>query len=411
MHMEYIVEKERETPVISETDIIVAGGGVAGVAAALAASRNGAKVQLIERYGQLGGLATGGLVTLLLGYGRYESGINREIGEYLLQNHFGVVESAGKRVWLDGMGLTSLKRVKYDGEELKYLLNEMVLRENIELLFHSLIVDVVKEDGAVRGLILEGKSGRQAVLGKRVIDATGDGDVLARAGAKHVSEMHPWGVSLCHRFGNVDLDKALTYQRENEEQFNAIRAELETLLGFKFWWGPSSLPKVTLSMAPHILGYNVLDVHDLTRAEIQSRRIIKTAFTFLRERMPGFEDAFILETAPQLGIRAGRRLVGEYALSKEEILNGVRFNNAVIRSIYDVPYGCLLPQRIDSLLVAGRCVSGTEEGREELRLICPCIATGQAAGTAAALSLLENVQPRSLDIRRLQTALQGGTIP
>jgi hypothetical protein len=134
-------------------------------------------------------------VTLLLGYGRYECGINREIGEYLLQNKYGVVESAGKRVWLDGMGLTSLKRIKYDGEEMKWLLNEMVLKENIQLIFHSLIVDVIKENNEVLGLILEGKSGRQAVLGKCVIDATGDGDVLAGAGAQYVAEMHPWGIN------------------------------------------------------------------------------------------------------------------------------------------------------------------------------------------------------------------------
>jgi hypothetical protein len=411
MQVEFITETERKTPIIAETDLIIAGGGVAGVAAAVAAARNGAEALLIERYGQLGGLATGGLVTLLLGYGRYECGINREIGEYLLHNNFGVIESAGERVWLDGMGLTSLKRIKYDGEEMKWLLNEMILQENIQLLFHSLIVDVIKEKNQVHGIILEGKSGRQAVLANRVIDATGDGDVLAGAGAQYVSEMHPWGVSLCHRFGNVDLDKALTLQKENENQFNAIRNELETLLGFKFWWGPSSIPGITLSMAPHILGYNVLDTRDLTRAEIQCRRIIKTALTFLQEHMPGFEEAYLLETAPQIGVRAGRRLIGEYALSKEEILNGVRFPTAVIRSIYDVPYGCLLPSTIDNLLVAGRCVSGTEEGREELRLICPSIATGQAAGTAAALSISENVQPRDVDINQLQTALHGKTLP
>ncbi|MFB0522593.1 MAG: FAD-dependent oxidoreductase [Candidatus Bathyarchaeia archaeon] len=409
--MKFITEKERQTPITSETDVVVAGGGVAGVAAAVAAARKGAKVQLIERYGQLGGLATGGLVTLLLGYGRYEFGINREIGEYLLQRKLGAVESAGERVWLDGMGLTSLKRIRYDGEEMKFLLNKMVLKENIQLLFHSLIVDVIKEDDEVRGLILEGKSGRHAILGKIVIDATGDGDVLAGAGAEYVSETHPWGISLSHRFGNVDLDKTSRFQKENEDRYNAIRAELERVLGFKYWWGPSSRQNITLSMAPHILGYNVLDVNDLTCAEIQSRRIIGEVLMFLRENLPGFENAFVLETAPQLGIRAARRLVGEYALSKEEILAGARFEDAVIRSIYDVPYGCLMPKQVDNLLVAGRCVSGTKEGQEELRLICPCIATGQAAGTAAALSLLDGVQPRHLDVGRLQAALKKGTFP
>ena len=409
--MAFIVEQERKTPIIAETDLIVAGGGVAGITAAISAARNGVKVLLIERYGYLGGLATGGLVTLLLGYGRYEFGINREIGEYLLQNGLGVIESAGKRVWLEGMGLTSLKRIKYDGEEMILLLDNMIKKAQVDLLCHSLIVDVITEKNQVQGLILEGKSGRYAVIGKRVIDATGDGDVLARAGAEYVSEMHPWGISLSHRFGNVDLAATKRFQQEDEARYNAICGELERILGYKYWWGPSSRQNITLSMGPHILGYNVLDVKDLTRAEIQTRNIIKHAVDFLRKNMPGFENAFILETAPQLGVRAARRLVGEYELSKEEILEGARFPDAVIRSIYDVPYGCLLPKKIDNLLVAGRCVSGTAEGREELRLICPCIATGEAAGMAAALSLKEAVQPRALNMTVLQNALQEKTFP
>ena len=409
--MDFVVEKERKTPVLFKTDVIVAGGGMAGVSAALAAARKGANVLLIERYGQLGGLATGGLITSLLGYGRYPFGINREIGETLLRQEIGVIETSDKRTWIDGMGLTSLSKIKYDSEEMKYLLNEMVLKEKIELMFHSYIVDVVVDKTRINGLILEGKSGRQAVLSKVIIDATGDGDVFAMAGADYVAEKHPWGISLAHRFGNVDICKALNFQKEQEEKFEELREKLETDLGVSYWWGPSSRSNITLSMNPHLLGFNTLDVGDLTIAEIQSRRIVKKALQFLRKNIPGFEDAFILETASQLGVRASRRLVGQYALSKEEILRGARFNDAIIRSIYDVPYGCLLPKKIDNLLVAGRCVSATKEGREELRLICPCIATGQAAGTAAALSVKNTVKPKDLEIKMLQKALEHGTFP
>lgn len=408
--MNYVIEKERKVPVSWRSDVIVAGGGVAGVAAAIAAARQGAKVLLIERYGQLGGMATGGLITVLLGYERYEFGLNKEIGEEILNQKAAVLEVQATREWVEDMGYTSIKRIKFDGEQMKYLLERMLVDEGVELLYHTYISKAIVEGGEVRGVILESKAGRQAALGKIVIDATGDGDVFATAGAQYETEEHPWGLGLGHRFGGVDIDRAMKYMKDDVKRYAALMDQLEKKIGVRYHWSPSARRGITLCMGPRLYNFNVLDPRDSTRLEIRGKEIAMKALEFLRENVPGFEDAFIVEFAPQFGIRVTRRLVGEYILSTEEVKSGARFDDAVVRSIYDVPYGCFVPKEIDGLLVAGRCIS-MAPGADELRLIGPCIATGEAAGVAAALSVKHGVKPRALDIDVLQEALQGKTLP
>ena len=192
--MGFVIEEERRVPVSYQADVVVAGGGVAGVAAAVAASRDGARVLLIERFGQLGGMATGGLVTMHLGYGRFELGLNREIGEAVLGCGAGFIETSDEWVWIEDMGFSSKKRIVYDAEDMKYLLERMLLEAGVEVLYHTYIVDTVVEDGAVTGVVLESKSGRCVAQGRVVVDATGDGDVFLRAGVDYDVEEHPWGL-------------------------------------------------------------------------------------------------------------------------------------------------------------------------------------------------------------------------
>jgi ribulose 1,5-bisphosphate synthetase/thiazole synthase len=406
----FVIEEERRVPVSYQADVVVAGGGVAGVAAAVAASRGGARVLLIERFGQLGGMATGGLVTVHLGYGRFELGLNREIGEAVLGCGAGFIETSDEWKWIDDLGFSSKKRIVYDAEDMKYLLEKMLLEAGVEILYHTYIVDTVVEDGAVTGVVLESKSGRCVAQGRVVVDATGDGDVFMRAGVEYNLEEHPWGVTLGHRFGGVDVEGALSFQKEHPEEYRALMDELEGIVGLRYRWRPSAREGITLCMGPGLHGFNVLDPRESTTLEVTGREVAMRVLEFHRKNVPGFEGAFVVEFAPQFGIRVTRRVAGEYVLSSEEVRGGARFDDVVVRSIYDVPYGVLLPKGVENLLVAGRCIS-TSKGMDELRLIAPCIATGEAAGVAAALAVERGVSPRDLDIGELQAALKGRTIP
>lgn len=408
--MHFWVEKEKRIPVAHEADVIVAGGGVAGVAAAIAASQGGAKTLLIERFGHLGGMATGGLVTMHLGYGRFEFGLNKEIGEAILSRGAGFIETKERHEWIDDMGFTSTKRIVYDGEDMKYILERMLIDNNVEILYHTYIVGAVLEDAVVMGVIIESKAGRGVALGKVIIDATGDGDVIAYAGAKFETEEHPWGVTLGHRLGGVDIEKALKFQEKHPDEYEALMDKLEKIIGVRYSWRTSARKGITLCMGPRLHNFDVLNPKESTKLEITGKEIAMKVLEFHRENVPGFEKAFVVELAPQFGIRVTRRLVGEYILSTDEVKKGARFDDAIIRSIYDVPYGVILPKEVDNLLVAGRCISMTP-GVDELRLIGPCIAIGEAAGTAAALSVEKNVRPREIDINELQEALKQRTLP
>jgi hypothetical protein len=328
-------------------------------------------------------MATGGLVTMHLGYGRLEMGLNKEIGEAILRKDAGFVETKKSHEWVDDMGFTSTKRVIYDGEVMKYLLERMLIDSNVEILYHTYIVGTVVEKGVVKGVIIESKGGRSVALGRIVIDATGDGDVFAHAGVDFDTEEHPWGVTLGHRFGGVDVDKALKFQKEQPEDYNLLMDELEKIIGLRYRWRTSAREGITLCIGPRIHNFDVLNPTESTKLEIAGKEIAMKVLEFHREKVPGFSGAFVVEFAPQFGIRVTRRLIGEYILSREEVRNGSRFENAIISCLYDVPYGILLPKKVDNLLVAGRCISMTS-GMDELRLIGPCIATGEAAGTAAA---------------------------
>jgi hypothetical protein len=400
----------RETPVLGDVDVAVVGGGPAGIAAAVSASRNGANVMLVERYPHLGGMATGGLVVWLYEYDRYEYGILKETAQRLqaLDGVYFPPRAQGEMRWIDGLGISGAYGVRFCPETLKFVANEMVLEAGVNLLFNSLFVDAVTDEGGIRGIIVEGKEGRQAVLAKVTIDATGDGDVFARAGAAFQVDTHAWGMSLSWRMVNVDVEKFIKFQKETPAEYNELMREL--MERAKETRPMRCVPEVvvkgvTISFSPYLLGLSAIRVKDLARVEIEGRRKIMTAVDFYKERVPGFEAASLLQTASQIGTRASRRLDGEYVLTKQDVLAGRRFPDVIARNLFDLPYRCLLPKRVDGLLVAGRCLSTTREAQESIREMCPCFATGEVAGAAAALAVKHDVEPRKIGVRELQEAL------
>ena len=405
--MRFIIEKEKKTPVTDEVEVVVAGGGPAGVAAAVASARLGAKTMLIERYGCLGGMATGGLVITLVETKRYGMGIVNEAVERL--------ESLGgarmrrpatePHEWKDGASFSGEESINVDPELLKYVLNEMAVEAGVDLMMHSLVVGVEMEGSIIESIILEDKSGRHAVAGRMFVDATGDADIAAAAGAPFSCDRHPWGINVDFRFGGVDVAEERTFRDEHPEECVKVLGGLKEHVGGRMSWGPSVKDGVVWGGAPHILEADGLSPRDLTLVEVEGRRAVVKGLEYLRAHMPGMERAFLLDTSSQVGVRETRRIIGEYVLTKEDEVGGRRFDDAIASSLFDVPYRCLVPLKVDNLLVGGRCISTTHEAQGPIRNIPPCMVTGQAAGVAAALAVKTDTPPRRLEPRDVVEAL------
>ncbi|MCW3992591.1 MAG: FAD-dependent oxidoreductase [Candidatus Bathyarchaeota archaeon] len=405
--MRFIIEKEKKTPVTDEVEVVVAGGGPAGVAAAVASARLGAKTMLIERYGCLGGMATGGLVITLVETKRYGMGIVNEAVERL--------ESLGgarmrqpatePHEWKDGASFSGEECINVDPELLKYVLNEMVVEAGVDLMMHSLVVGVEMEDSIIGSIILEDKTGRHAVDGRMFVDATGDADIAAAAGAPFSFDRHPWGINVDFRFGGVDVAEERTFRDGHPEECVKVLGGLKEHVGGRMSWGPSVKDGVVWGGAPHFLEADGLSPKDLTLVEVEGRRAVVKGLEYLRAHMPGMENAFLLDTSSQVGVRETRRIIGEYVLTKEDEVGGRRFDDAIASSLFDVPYRCLVPLKVDNLLVGGRCISTTHEAQGPIRNIPPCMVTGQAAGVAAALAVKTDTPPRRLEPRDVVEAL------
>jgi len=278
----------------------------------------------------------------------------------------------------------------------------------VHLRFHSWFSRALVEDGAVRGVVVESKAGRQAIRGRVVIDATGDGDVFASAG---VTAVHgSYIMTLVHRLADVDTEAALLFERSDPVAAQQLDREVKQLLGgaWDMWWLLTPRPGVVWCNCPHIAGYDGLDPEQQTHIEIEARRRFMQVIDFVRAHVPGFQRAYNLDAAPQLGVRQTRLLDGEYVVTKEDIVGGRGFSDVVARGRdYYTPYRSLVPKRIDGLLVAGRCYSATPEAQRISREIPPVMVMGEAAGTAAALSLESGVAPRRVDVAALQKRLIG----
>ncbi|GFH89817.1 soluble pyridine nucleotide transhydrogenase [Lachnospiraceae bacterium] len=418
---------EKSVPVIGSYDVVVAGAGPAGICAAVAAARSGVNVALVERYGVLGGNLTAGYVGPILGM--VGKGTMRDEVMDLL----GVPDN-------DMIGETG---VAHDMEKAKRVLAEFVAREKIDVFLQTPIVDGIVEDMSLKGLMVMTKEGMRIIEGKVTVDATGDGDVAHFAGApvekgREDGLMQP--VTLEFTLEGVDESQAITCIGDvddvklNGERFldYCARCARQGLL-------PKNLAAVRLhpTVRPgqrqvNTTQYNGADatrVQDLFAAEVELRRQIEILVKFFRENLPGYEKCWCMASGDTLGVRETRRVQGEYVITAKELAAGKRFWDVVVHKAefivdihnpagagqaedkiqyvvpYDLPYRCFVPLKVENLLTAGRCISGTHRAHASYRVMSICMAMGEAAGTAAALCIKEGCTPRSLEVKKLQDVL------
>jgi hypothetical protein len=399
-------------------EVIVCGGGPAGMAAATLAARQGAKVLLVERYGRLGGMAVHGLVGPLMG--KSESPF---VGEVLKR----IGGTATDPDWLD----------------LHYA--DLAQEAGARLLVHAWVSGVSVDGRRVTGVRLLTKQGFLHARAAVVVDATGDGDVAALAGAEfeygRPGDQLVQPASIMFRLGGVE-PKALMCG--SEEQARKVRTpagtwhEVVTAAQAQGELGPTigvvrlyraHRPTERFVNATQINNINGLDPHDLTRAELAGRRQAQQVLAFLQKHGPGYADAYIVAMPAVIGVRETRRVLGVQYLSRQDVLSGKKWPDAVVRAAsfpvdihnpagagqaegfaarvkpYDIPYGCLVPREVDGLLLAGRCISGSHDAHASYRVQCIAMAIGAAAGAAAALSAQRGLQPRTLAVASLQKVL------
>lgn len=427
-----IREQTRDVPVVDRSDVVVVGGGPSGIATAVSAARNGASVTLLERYPYLGGLASGGMVLVLDDMHNDTeitvTGLCMEMIDRMTAIGLCVAPENAHRMpdmrdtpemWrrYARWGLFDFRTQKmphpvcfsaaFDPDGFKRVSYAMIGESGVKLRLHSWFSSAIVEDGAIRGVICETKEGRQAIMGDVVVDATGDLDVAASAGAKF--EESSYILTTVSRWGNVDTDRAEEFQFGEPEAFEKIDREAKRIIGgcWAYWWLKTPLPGVVWLNCPHMPKYSGLKVDDLTAAEFEGRRRIETLLDFARANVPGFEKAHIVDFAPQTGVRTTRLLQGEYVVTKEDVMNRRHFEDTVCRGRdYYTPYRSLLPREVDQLLVAGRHYSATPQAQKASREIPPCMAQGEAVGIAAQLALQSGTTVRSVDPRAIQRQMR-----
>ncbi|NLT66098.1 MAG: FAD-dependent oxidoreductase [Acidobacteria bacterium] len=403
-----VVQPRRELSILRKTDVLVVGGGPAGTAAALSARRLGVDVTLVERYGYLGGLATGGLVLAIFPlYARDNRQVILGIGEEMMRRldkiKFGIIERGKAPVY-----------PTVDAEAFKYVLAEMVLESGIHPYLNCWGVDaVIDAKGAVRGAVFESKSGRQAILADVVVDASGDGDIYAAAGAPFEKVID--SIGLVSRIGNVDIEdmagENFEHQTGTRKQAGARPTRGAPVAALQGNVGsPTPAPRVNWLNMKGPVG-DALDVAEVSMLELRHRRALWNNLERARKR-PGAENAFMAETAPQMGVRLSRLLAGTKKLTMNEAKAGTKFKDVIgysgnyVAPEFQIPYNCLVPAKLENLLAAGRCISADFELADTLRLIPICWVTGQAAGVAAAISIQDKCRPRDVNIAKLQSILR-----
>jgi hypothetical protein len=423
-----ITAEDLKAPVINHSQVLVVGGGPAGVAAAVTAARSGASVTLLERYSSLGGLASGGMVLVLddmiNGADITVTGIVSEYVERLQALGLAVVppledRKPSEELWnkwgrygtFDFHSHTTPKPICYaaafDPDGWKRVSNDLVREAGVNLRLHSWFSRPIVDNGVMKGVVCETKSGPQAFLADVVIDTTGDIDVASRAGASHIKDSYI--TTLVFRLGGVDTAAAERFEQANPKEARGINRKIKRLLGgaWELWWLKTPIEGVVWCNAPHMSGYDGTDPADLTAAEFAARDRISEAVDYVKENLPGFANCYILDVAPQMGVRQTRLLQGEYIMTKEDVTTRRHFADSVARGRdYYYPYRTLLPKEVDQLLVAGRHFSATPEAQKMSREIPPCMAMGQAVGVAAALAVQDGVTVREVSALDIQVGMR-----
>ena len=452
----------RRARVAATTDVLVVGGGPSGLGAALGAAAAGVEVILVERYGFLGGNATAALVMPLMSFHTQHARPEKEGSTTLFPTDHGRGDpliAGALRILLDrlvragGAIEPSLKTgytVPFDPEIFKLVALELLDEAGVQFLFHALASDALVEDRRVRGVVFETKSGPVVIHAAVVIDATGDGDVAARAGAPYDVGREQDGLvqpmTLMFRMAEFERDSFAAYVKEHPDQWRGVHG-LWDLVRKATAAGELELPRenVLFFATPHerevsvnstrinrVLGF---DVWDLSYAEWQTRRQLSQIAAFLRRHVPGFEASYVLQSGLHVGVRETRRIAGEYRLDEKDILEARKFPDAIARSAYpidihdpegvgtvlkrlppgewyEIPLRCLLPQKVEGLVVAGRCISGTHEAHSSYRVMPVAMALGQAAGVCGALAVKTRTLPRAVpagDVR-LELLRQGASL-
>jgi len=473
-----VEEPSKKIKIIGSFDVIVVGAGPAGIPAAIAAARNGADTLLIERSGWLGGYfaeqpgSGSGLCFHDAEGNQIIAGIGEELIDRLIERNGALPPIQTKTISsVDPGWPPKFKYMKdrpiVDVEELQTLCHYMLEEAGVTLLLHSWVTQVAMNNNAVKGVIFESKSGRQAILGKVIVDASGDADVAAFAGVpfEKTDPEQMYQVQRAFRVANVDSERIRREIKRNKDKYNTF-----TYLPNEFdlppgWQRPLSaskvdvrrykvsddgmrcviikgnkttgeedIPRLSVGLRKDISYVHAAaeadgsDVREITRAEVEIRKELDQQVQWLRDNIPGFEDCYVIGTgeSPHLGIRGTRRIIGEYIITEEDIIEGRKFPDTIGRSAnsidlhwpdelvelravkgwHDIPYRCLVPQKIDNLLMAGKCCSCTHIAQGAMRKVPNCMVMGQAAGTAAAIAAERGQAPRTSEISDLQETLK-----
>ena len=407
-----IVEERRETPVWEQVDVLVVGSGPAGVSAAICAAREGVSVMLLEQSGNVGGIATEGLMSHWTG--NTEGGFYDEI--------------------LERSADAAQMRKVIDPERLKTILLEMLEEAGVKLLLYTFACAPVMEGNKIKGVIAENKTGRGAVLGKIVVDASGDGDIAARAGVPYYigretdGKMQP--ATIMFKVAGVDVERGV-FPGGFEEHLAIPAGDIQKL-GEEHLPSPAGHVLLYRSTLPGIVTCNMTNctdidgtkAEDLTRATVVCRKQMESIVHFLREYVPGFENCYLISSASLIGIRETRHFKGEAVITREDILEARVFDDWVVTKAhfnfdvhnmtgngldetgvqknfqqkkgYTIPYGCFVPLEVDNLYLAGRNISGTHMAHSNYRVMPICANMGQAVGVAAAICVKEGTVPREL---------------
>ncbi len=439
------IDQILHAPVVKETDVLIVGGGSAGWSAAIAAARCGVKVILVERNYELGGTSTTAMMHLFGAPSGEAHGLMKEVLDRLSAEHAAILGEL----------------TPYDGQQYAQLIFRMLEEAGVEILLGTVFSSTIVEDNQVKGIIIETKTGPQAIWGQVVIDATGDGDVCANAGASFVlgreidHKMRP--ITMLFRIGNIDVVKLLNWVKAHPEEFKqdenshiiddtkglyrlhgffgiAERGRAEGKLDkechyirFEYVWPERN---IALINSTRVYSVNALDPFELSSAIVTARKQIDLLYHFIRTHIPGCENTYIVDVSSMPGIRETRHIIGDYILTEEDLANETVFEDRLFRDYrrvvpgaavhspdgnegavgdnlereqkrrlytFTIPYRCFLPKGLQGVLVAGRCFSATHQADGWTRDTPGCILMGQAAGTAAALGVKNKVSLRKLN--------------